>query len=121
MFSFTCQEAKATTSTNTLDGPGAAGDCCHRCPHKAASTTPTGKPSPAGKPSAPTKSVCSCSDRQATVPSTSSVEQVGDAFVLILPPLTADAKGVGHPVAVAGTNLPPPNCTLHVLNCVWLC
>jgi hypothetical protein len=123
-FAVACHEAKATTSTNTaadtLDGPGETGDCCHRCPHKAASTTPTGKPSPAEKPSAPTQSVCACSDRQAAVPST-SVKQVNDGFVLLLPPLTADAHGVGHPVAVVGTDLPPPTRTLHILNCVWLC
>jgi hypothetical protein len=55
------------------------------------------------------------------VPTTSSVEQVDDGIVLILPPLTADVQGVGHPVAVGGTDLPPPTRTLHILNCVWLC
>jgi hypothetical protein len=124
MFAFACHEGKATTLTETAagtqDSPGRTGECCPCCPHKSAPGAPTGEPTPTEKPSAPAKSICSCSDRPATLPSTSSVEQVNDGLVLFLPPLPA-IQGVGHSVAVVGTELPPPTPTLHVLNCVWLC
>lgn len=125
-FAFACHEAKATTCSKTVagrqDAPVDPGGRCPSCPHKAASsTTPTGKPTPAEKPTAPAHAVCSCSDRHATVPSTSSVEQASGELVFTLPPLNVAAHGVGHPVAVVGTDLPQPTRTIHIWNCVWLC
>lgn len=109
MFAF--HQAKATTSTAT-------GECCPCCP----SSAPNDGQTPAKNPTVPGSFTCCCADRHATVPETSSVEQVDTGVVLALPPLDTLAPSTGDLLAVvSGTDLPPPTPHLHLLNCVWLC
>ena len=106
----------------TQGEPRDEGGCCPGCPHKPASSpNPADKSTPAGKPSAPPKAVCPCADRHATLPSTSTIEQGASGFALFPPPLSVAAPGVGQRATAAGTDLLPPDPTVHVLNCVWLC
>ena len=124
---FACQQAKVMTTaandTKANNIPGDGGGCCLHCPHKSMppSSGPTDKPSRAEKPSVPSHSVCSCADRHALPPATSSIEQMDVGLVLFLPPPANVFPGVGIHTAVVGMDIPPPTPRLHVLNCAWLC
>src|SRR4051812_6465407 len=92
---FATQTPHATaTPDHTTTAPAHAGGCpC--CPHRT-----DRDPAPTDKPSAPPIGYCCCSDRNATLPSTPSVERVDTGFAVILPvdalptPLALTEEGI---------------------------
>ncbi|HTU93341.1 MAG TPA: hypothetical protein VMF69_24890 [Gemmataceae bacterium] len=112
------QTAKAATTTvSETTAPANTRGCCPCCPRNADRDR-----NPAGKPSEPEKSTCfCCPDRDATLPSTSSIERVDTGFIVIVPPLDVIFPSVALLDGVAGSTFYLPAHQLHVLKCVWLC
>ena len=114
------QTTNSQAKSNTSDVPETTGECCPCC-HRSNELAPKQIPSPVVPPSGPAKSLCACSDREATLPNTTSVEQVDASFILFLLPLDAMANGTGLRVALVARDRSPPHPALHVLHCLWLC
>jgi hypothetical protein len=112
----TAAKQAATAAPVKTDG------CCPRCRHNTdANPKPDHQPPRDHKPSAPPKCICSCSDRDATLPSKAAVEPGVTGLVLFVPPLDSVAPSVAPTEHVVGSPHAPPGPQLHVIKCVWLC
>jgi hypothetical protein len=94
-----------------------------RCPCCAQNTdtNPIDKSTPTNKPSAPPMKGCPCPERQAVVPTPSSVQHVDTGFVLLLPPLDIVPSSFALVEGSVGPVFHPLTHQLHVFNCLWLC
>lgn len=104
--------AKEDTATTHAKSTKACCPCCAQ--------NPDPERGPKDKPSGPSKRVCCCPDRDATLSSSSSIEKADSGFLVLLPPLDPVAPTLTLVEEVV-SNLLLPTLALHVVNCVWLC
>lgn len=111
-----CMFASQTPDTGKT-APAKSGGCCDCCTGDAPTTSaPTEKPAPAPERN------CPCSERHATLSSSTLVKQVDAAFVPVAMLTSFDSVPVV--VSVIGEVVSvfhPPTRQIHVSKCVWLC
>lgn len=114
---FALQTAKAATATEDTATTHERNTkaCCPCC-----SQNPDPEHGSKDKPSGPSKRVCCCPDRDATLSSSSSIEKADAGFAVLLPPLVSVAPAFALLEEVV-SNFLLPTLPLHLLKCVWLC